>query len=341
MPDATLTQPQVFISYATPDAAVAFRVCEYLEGEGLKCWIAPRDVSTRAGTPWADEIALAIETTEVVLVVVSSRTNASDHVPKELDAAVRNRKRLLPVVLDEAASISRGIAYYIGNLQWVVSSRAGLDGTLPLVTAAARNDPNWEQVTVAPSRWRRLRYHRDAFLTTVGGSFLAVIVAAIILYAAWNTHMRVVEKDRNSSFMALGYVDLAPGIDVTLRRGETSLTVWVYLYAPDVRFRNVQLLLDGATIRDSDRGDLTSQFAPDALASQTLHVGARSISDSITTCLILPPREDSRSRFRVTQVWHVTPEKSDTLGLIKAASVSVKSEDGSVCGESTLGKVAK
>lgn len=38
---------KVFISYASPDIAVADKLCKLLEAAGLPCWVAPRDV--RAG----------------------------------------------------------------------------------------------------------------------------------------------------------------------------------------------------------------------------------------------------------------------------------------------------
>ena len=37
-----------FVSYASQDAAIANSIVESLEAQGLKCWIAPRDVKPRA-----------------------------------------------------------------------------------------------------------------------------------------------------------------------------------------------------------------------------------------------------------------------------------------------------
>ena len=44
----------VFISYAGPDEEAAKRLCEKLEKQGLRCWIAPRNV--RAGYRYVEEI---------------------------------------------------------------------------------------------------------------------------------------------------------------------------------------------------------------------------------------------------------------------------------------------
>jgi hypothetical protein len=48
----------VFLSYASPDATIAQTIVESLETQGLRCWIAPRDV--RPGTQYADAIVRAI-----------------------------------------------------------------------------------------------------------------------------------------------------------------------------------------------------------------------------------------------------------------------------------------
>lgn len=49
--DATFS---AFISYSTAaDKKMAFEITEYLEGLGLKCWIAPRNV--RPGWQYASE----------------------------------------------------------------------------------------------------------------------------------------------------------------------------------------------------------------------------------------------------------------------------------------------
>jgi TIR domain len=59
VPGARSGTPDVFISYASPDSAVADAACESLERAGVTCWIAPRDVTP--GAFYADEIVHAID----------------------------------------------------------------------------------------------------------------------------------------------------------------------------------------------------------------------------------------------------------------------------------------
>ena len=49
----------VFISYSTKDSDIANKVCYILEHNNLKCWIAPRNISS--GRIYLDEIADAIK----------------------------------------------------------------------------------------------------------------------------------------------------------------------------------------------------------------------------------------------------------------------------------------
>ena len=41
----------VFISYSQPDRDCAFELVARLEGQGINCWIAPRDITPRTEYP--------------------------------------------------------------------------------------------------------------------------------------------------------------------------------------------------------------------------------------------------------------------------------------------------
>ena len=49
----------VFISYSSKEKSIADGVCHYLEANGVKCWMAPRDIP--AGTDYGDLIDEAIK----------------------------------------------------------------------------------------------------------------------------------------------------------------------------------------------------------------------------------------------------------------------------------------
>ncbi len=106
----------VFISYATPDRAVAFRICRFLEKTGIACWIAPRDI--RGGLDWAAAIDKAIPASRALLLVVSPSANRSAQIPHELAIAGSNRLAIVPVRIRNVSPAS-GINYWLANVHWL------------------------------------------------------------------------------------------------------------------------------------------------------------------------------------------------------------------------------
>lgn len=83
----------VFVSYASQDVAIADSVVENLEKNGIRCWIAPRDVTP--GSQYADEIVGAINDAKVLVLVLSEHAIASPHVGKEIERASSKRRRVI------------------------------------------------------------------------------------------------------------------------------------------------------------------------------------------------------------------------------------------------------
>jgi nitrous oxidase accessory protein NosD len=106
----------VFISYGHADLAIAREMRTHLEAGGYRCWLAPDDVT--GPTTWADQIVKAIRDCRVLLVLVSSDANGSDHVSKEVDLAVEYGKPQLPVRIEDFTP-SGTLRYLLGLAQWV------------------------------------------------------------------------------------------------------------------------------------------------------------------------------------------------------------------------------
>src|SRR5258706_14908274 len=83
----------VFVSYASRDVAIANAIVETLEKNGLRCWIAPRDVTP--GLQYADEIVGAINDAKLVVLGLSEHAVTSPHVGKEIERASSNRRRII------------------------------------------------------------------------------------------------------------------------------------------------------------------------------------------------------------------------------------------------------
>jgi hypothetical protein len=114
--DAPHGGADVFISYGSRDLALAREIRSHLEAGGYDCWMSPDDV---AGVKsWAEQIVEAIAACKVMLVLVSSVSNASDHVSKEVDLAIEHGKAVLPVRIEDVVP-SGALRYLLALAQWI------------------------------------------------------------------------------------------------------------------------------------------------------------------------------------------------------------------------------
>jgi TIR domain len=104
----------LFISHSSSDADAARELRSILEVAGYTCWMAPDDVT--ATTPWAAQILQAIETSRAMLVLVSSRSNQSTHVSREVELAASRGRAVFPIRVEDVPP-SGALEYHIAGLQ--------------------------------------------------------------------------------------------------------------------------------------------------------------------------------------------------------------------------------
>jgi hypothetical protein len=123
----------VFVSYASADRDVAFRIVGYLEEQGIRCWVAPRDVGP--GVEYGEAIIDAIGEARALVLVLSDQSNESQFVRKEVERAVSKTKPVLPVRIREVTP-SGALEFYISSAQWVDAWKSPMEQhLLPLVAA--------------------------------------------------------------------------------------------------------------------------------------------------------------------------------------------------------------
>ena len=106
----------VFISYPSQNEAAASAVCSYLEKRGIRCWIAPRDISP--GEEYATALIHAINHCRTLVLIFSAHTNTSTQVRREVERAVTKGKIIIPIRV-ESATPSESMEYFIGNTHWL------------------------------------------------------------------------------------------------------------------------------------------------------------------------------------------------------------------------------
>jgi TPR repeat protein len=109
-------QPRVFVSHSHKDAEIAGDLVTFLESYGVSCWWSQRDI--RPGESWAEKLDQAIDSSDVMLFLLSPHSNRDKHqVLRELEQA-NNRK--IPVLTYRVEDLepSHGIRFFIHATQF-------------------------------------------------------------------------------------------------------------------------------------------------------------------------------------------------------------------------------
>lgn len=131
-----LFQYDLFISYSTVDAEIATYVCSKLESKGLKCFIAPRDITL--GKEYAGEIIRGVSNSSAVLLIFSSTSDKSGYVLREINSAVSRNKTIIPLRIENFLP-SEAMEFYLGPTQWLDAFPKVLDTHIDSVISMVKN----------------------------------------------------------------------------------------------------------------------------------------------------------------------------------------------------------
>ena len=136
----------VFISYASEDKVTADAVCFGLEKEGIRCWIAPRDILPSDN--YDDAIIQAIDNARVMVVIFSSNIFQSQYVKSEVEYAFSKNLIIAPFRI-EAITPEGGLKLYLGRKHWLDAMTPPLEDHIyklvttlrPMLAVPARATP--------------------------------------------------------------------------------------------------------------------------------------------------------------------------------------------------------
>ena len=106
----------VFISYSNKDKTTADAICAALEVNGIRCWIAPRDILP--GSDWGEAIIDAIHACRAMLLIFSSSSNTSPQIKREVERAVNAGIPVVPVRIEDVLP-SKSLEYFISTQHWL------------------------------------------------------------------------------------------------------------------------------------------------------------------------------------------------------------------------------
>jgi hypothetical protein len=117
----------VFVSYASSDKLTADAVCATLESVGVRCWIAPRDVTP--GMDYGGAIVEGIRASRIMIVVFSAHANESQHIKREVERAVSHGLVVLPFRIENTLPTA-SLEYFIGSVHWLDAMSPPLESHL-------------------------------------------------------------------------------------------------------------------------------------------------------------------------------------------------------------------
>lgn len=173
----------VFVSYSQQDKPTADAVVARLEQDGIRCWMAPRDIVP--GTSWGDAIVTAIAGSKVMVLILSANSNRSRQVVREVERAVAGDVIILPFRI-ESVDPTGAMAYFLGTEHWLDALTpplerhiARLAQTTATLLAGERVDRGTLDRAPASAGRRRTRLPRWALGAGIG--LAAVVVLAVAL----------------------------------------------------------------------------------------------------------------------------------------------------------------
>ena len=138
----------VFISYSNFDKYIADAACHFIEARKLRCFIAPRDITT---PDWAGCITNAIAHSKAFVVIVSEHSIDSPEVSKEITLATRVSNYIFPFLIEDTQMNER-MAYHLSAYHWIDAITPPIEQRLNeladrVVSALARCDSNEKTIS--------------------------------------------------------------------------------------------------------------------------------------------------------------------------------------------------
>ncbi len=166
----------VFVSYSSIDKPLADAVCATLEGRGIRCWVAPRDIIP--GMDWSDAIIDALTSAKVFLLILSGASNQSEQVKREIQNAVGEGLPVVPLRIEDV-SLSKHMRYFIGTPHW-------LDALTPPMELHLERLSD----TIAALLHAANRHEASELISTPDSSLLGNVVAiSAVAETAWDAEV--------------------------------------------------------------------------------------------------------------------------------------------------------
>jgi hypothetical protein len=134
----------IFISHSSKDKPVADAVCATFEANGMRCWVAPRDVPP--GAAWGAAIVDAIQNSRVMVLIFSDNANNSGQIAREVERAADYGVTIVPIRVEDVAP-AQSLQYFLSNIHWLDALSPPLGRRLQEIAAKIKPMLEREKVT--------------------------------------------------------------------------------------------------------------------------------------------------------------------------------------------------
>jgi hypothetical protein len=182
----------IFLSYRSEDKAEVDRLCAALEGRGIQCWVAPRNIP--AATEWPVAIVEAINACKLFLVVLSSNSKNAKQISREAELADKNGAQIITFRIENVEP-PPGLSYFLGNIQWLDAFDGQFDAAVSKIVQLVTKAPaEAAPVPVSKSTRRPVRTP----LIAAG----AVVLIAIAAWFGTRSHTPAADDAAQVKFVA-------------------------------------------------------------------------------------------------------------------------------------------
>jgi hypothetical protein len=149
---------KVFISYSRKDKEFAIKFTEALQKSELETWIDWEDIPPTAD--WMEQIHKGIEQADAFLFILSPDSVASKVCGQEVDHAVQNGKRLIPIVARDVNP--NDVHSALAKVNWIYGrEQDDFDGAVNKTLSAIRTDLAWveahRRLQIRAIEWQKLK----------------------------------------------------------------------------------------------------------------------------------------------------------------------------------------
>jgi ketosteroid isomerase-like protein len=189
----------VFISHSTKDKQVADAACARLEAEGVRCWIAPRDIMP--GADWGEAIIDAIGASRVMIIIISANAVASQQIKREAERAVNKGVVIVPFRVEDV-QLSKSLEYFISSTHWLDALTPPLEahiGRLAASIKALLSKADGREFVSPPAPVPPPAAKRKLLPFFVGGGVALLLVGVLLVAGVAYIGYRAMTKNTNGA----------------------------------------------------------------------------------------------------------------------------------------------